>query len=81
MFSVAALLTLVWSPQTLLNGMEQYNGTVREIARRNKLPYVDLAGAIPKSLTFFRDEVHYRDTTFSLIAPIVAKRVADVLQR
>ncbi len=69
----------VWSPNTVLNGMERYNGALREIADQNRLCLIDLEKAVPKSLTFFRDEVHYRDTTFNIIAPFVAAKLRECL--
>ena len=71
--------TLVWSGETLVNGMEQYNNALRTIAREDNLPLIDLDNEIPKSLMYFRDEVHYRDTTFSIIAPFVAHRLSEFL--
>jgi hypothetical protein len=71
--------TMVWSVETVLTGMEQYNSTLRTIAHEHNLLLIDLDREIPKSLTFFRDEVHYRDTTFSLIAPIVAQHLHELL--
>ncbi len=71
--------SLVWSNQTVVNGMRQYNACLRRIASEEHLPFIDLDSAIPKTLTFFRDEVHYRDTTYSVIAPVVARQLNAVL--
>jgi hypothetical protein len=71
--------TIVWSSETVVNGMEQYNGALKTIAREEGLLLIDLEQEIPKSLLWFRDEVHYQDTTFSVIAPFVAKHLAEHL--
>ncbi len=71
--------SLVWSNQTVVNGMRRYNDCLRTIASEEHVPFIDLDSIIPKTLTFFRDEVHYRDTTFSVIAPYVAERLNEVL--
>ncbi len=71
--------TIVWSSETILNGMQQYNNALKEIAQKNDLLLIDLEKDIPKSLTFFRDEVHYQDTTFSIIAPLIANRLQEFL--
>lgn len=71
--------TVIWSSETLVNGMEQYNKTMQTIARQNNLPLIDLEKQIPKSPLYFRDEVHYQDTTFSIIAPFVAGRLFEYL--
>lgn len=67
--------TLVWSSETILNGMEQYNKALETLAHQNDLLLIDLEKEVPKSLTYFRDEVHYRDTTFSIIAPFIANKL------
>jgi DNA-directed RNA polymerase len=71
--------SLVWSSETARNGMEQYNNSLKEIAGRNNMPVIDLEKEVPKSLLFFRDEVHYRDTAFPLIARVVAARLHEIL--
>jgi hypothetical protein len=71
--------TVIWSSETLANGMNQYNKTMQTIARQNNLPLINLEKEIPKSLVYFRDEVHYQDTTFAIIAPFVAGRLFEYL--
>jgi hypothetical protein len=71
--------TIVWDKETVVNGMEQYNNALRAIARVHNLPLIDLEREIPKSLTYFRDEVHYQDTSYSIIAPIVARELLQCL--
>jgi hypothetical protein len=69
----------VWSLQTAKNGMERYNETMKLIAEKNDLPLIDLDSHVPKSLTFFRDDVHYTDTAFSVIAPYIAQGIYQSL--
>ena len=71
--------SLVWSSATATAGMEQYNNVLRGFADGNSVSVIDLEKAVPKSLTFFRDEVHYRDTAFPLIARFVAEKLHDIL--
>ncbi|HTY01165.1 MAG TPA: SGNH/GDSL hydrolase family protein [Bacteroidota bacterium] len=71
--------SLVWTTRTVANGMRQYNDRLQAIASDEHVPFIDLAGVIPKTLTYFRDEVHYRDTTFSVIAPYVAGKLDSIL--
>jgi len=70
---------VVWSSETLVNGMEHYNNTLRSIAITYNLPLIDLEKEVPKSLIYFRDEVHYQDTTFSIVAPFVAHKLLEYL--
>ena len=61
-----------WSYKTAWRGMVAYNNKVREIAKKRNVYLIDLDSAIPGNLTFFWDDVHYTDTTFSLIAGYIA---------
>lgn len=70
--------TMVWTSETIVNGMEQYNDLMRTIAIEKRLPLIDLEKEVPKSLVYFRDEVHYQDTTFCLIAPFVAEMFESI---
>lgn len=69
----------VWSLQTAVNGMKKYNETMKEIAKLNSLHTIDLDSAVSKSLIYFRDDVHYTDSAFSVIAPFIAHELNRVL--
>lgn len=71
--------TMVWSTETVRVGMEQYNDALNNIALQNNLLLIDLEKEVPKSLTYFRDDVHYRDTTFSIIVSFVAEKLYPLL--
>lgn len=73
--------SVVWSGETLVNGMEQYNHALESIAQQEGLQFLDVEKVVPKSLVYFTDEVHYQDTTFALIAPIIAAEVSRYLSR
>jgi len=71
--------SLVWSSETMLNGLEQYNDALRSLVDHDHVLLIDLEKEVPKSLTYFRDEVHYRDTTYGIIASFVAKKLHEYL--
>jgi hypothetical protein len=71
--------TIAWSSETLKDGMAQYNDALKRIAKEEGLQLIDLDAAVPKSLTYFRDEVHYQDTTYALVADVVADALAGCL--
>ena len=52
---------------------------LKRIAKEEGLQLIDLDAAVPKSLTYFRDEVHYQDTTYALVADVVADALAGCL--
>lgn len=55
--------------------MRRYNDALTDIARRHGVPTLDLAAALPKSLEFFYDDVHFNvkgaDTTSALLAELL----------
>lgn len=66
---------MIWSYTTAYRGMKTYNNMTRSIAAARGVYLIDLEKAVPKTLTFIRDEVHYRDTTFSLIAEYISEQI------
>jgi len=64
-----------WSNKSAYRGMVAYNQKVREIAKQKNVHCIDLEKVIPKNATFFWDDVHYSDTTFSLIAEYLANEI------
>lgn len=65
-----------WSFDAAISGMRQYNTRIREIAREEGALFIDLEPTIPKNLTWFFDEVHYKDTTFDLVANTLGREIA-----
>lgn len=70
-----------WSYKTGYEGMKLFNQKIEEIAKNKNTCFIDLAGRIPKSLIYFSDEVHYKDTTFNIISKTVAEEIvkADLI--
>jgi len=68
-----------WSTGTAARGMSAYNDAIRQLAEAEGYGLVDLETAIPKTLEYFSDDVHYRAKTFDLIAEHVSKRIEPLL--
>ncbi len=66
-----------WSLATAKRGMDRYNDVMRRMATECGLVLIDLEKAIPKTLDYFWDDVHYCDRTFDLIADHVAGRLRE----
>lgn len=66
-----------WSYCTAFRGMNQYNQTARDLARDFELPLVELEKAIPKTLDYFYDDVHYRTQTYDIIAETIAQKLLE----
>ena len=64
-----------WGYQTAYNGMRQYNERMKAISENRKVYFIDLEKHIPKSITYFSDEVHYKDTTFNIISNTLAEEI------
>jgi hypothetical protein len=67
----------MWSYKTGYKGMKAYNGRIRKIAEERNTYFIDLEKVVPKTLTYFYDEVHYKDTSFL----IVSKTITDEIVR
>lgn len=67
-----------WGYQTAYNGLNQYNQKIKGIAEERGVYFIDLDSCIPKSLIYFKDDVHYTDTTYTIICKIIAKRIKDL---
>lgn len=64
-----------WDYSTAHNGMRLYNERIKEISELNGVNFIDLEKYVPKTLTFFSDEVHYSDTTFTIISDVIANEI------
>jgi hypothetical protein len=64
-----------WNLETALRGMESYNDTVRRIARERNAILIDLEKIVPKTLNYFKDDVHYRGRAFDLIADHITEEL------
>jgi len=64
-----------WSLETAIRGMNAYDNVCRRVAADRHLLLIDLERTVPKSLRFFYDEVHYQDTTHSLVAHTIVERL------
>ncbi|MEI6277710.1 MAG: hypothetical protein WCP08_17065, partial [Prolixibacteraceae bacterium] len=67
--------TKKWGFHTALTGMNQYNRRVKEIAENRNVNLIDLEASIPKSLLYFKDEVHYNDTSFVVIFKTLSQEI------
>lgn len=70
--------TKTWNVETALRGMQQYNDMVRRIAGERNVNLIDLEKFVPKSLSYFDDEVHYADPAFDLIGETVSEHLIRI---
>jgi hypothetical protein len=62
-----------WSLATAANGFRQYREAVIESARERGTALIDLETAVPRTLDYFCDDVHYQDKAYDLVAQTVAE--------
>ena len=67
-----------WSYKTGLTGMQLYNNNLLEISKNRGVNFVDMEMEVPKSLTYFIDDVHYSDTTFGMIGQSLAEAIIEL---
>lgn len=61
-----------WSYETARRAMEMYNETTRRVAREEGSALIDLEPRLAKTLHNFKDDVHYTDAGFDIVAEQVA---------
>ena len=64
-----------WGFRTAYEGMKQYNERIKEISETRQIFFIDLEKQIPKSLTYFTDDVHFTDTTFNIISKYLGEEI------
>jgi lysophospholipase L1-like esterase len=62
-----------WSFATAHRAMLAYNDAVRRIAREENVALIDLDAMVAKTPEYFKDDVHYRDPAFDVVAAGVAR--------
>ena len=63
---------------SMVRGMNAFNAASREVATANGSLFVDLAENVPRSLEFFRDDVHYTEKGNALIADLLYERIVKL---
>ncbi len=69
-----------WSVATGRNGMKLYNDKIRELASSEGVNLIDLELAVPKSLDYFYDDVHYQSKAYDVIAPYIAHHLKEIIK-
>ena len=68
-----------WTYITAFKALNMYNDKIREVAIKQQVLLIDLEKAIPKSLEYFRDDVHYQDKAFDLISKFISENMKPLL--
>ena len=62
---------------SMKRGIEMFNNATRDLARRKGVPLADMENAVPKTLDYFTDEVHYTAKGTSILA---SKMVEEIIR-
>lgn len=66
--------------ESIERGMKEYDDTIRELAVAGALPLIDLERAIPKTLEYFDDDVHFTDRAFPIVAAAIEEKVLPLVR-
>jgi len=59
----------------MTEGMAIYNGAARDIAATRHVPFIDFAGAVPKTREYFGDDVHLKKAGNAILAQKAAEAI------
>jgi lysophospholipase L1-like esterase len=73
--------TILYGPwmsvKSTLDGFDEYNRVVAQVAKEKGIMYVDVRDAIPGTSQYFYDSVHYKDAGAELLAAKVADELIE----
>ena len=65
------------TPALLLDGFDEYNRVIREVARKNDTQLIDVSNVIPGDDAHFADSVHFTDAGCRVMAERVVEALAS----
>lgn len=68
-----------WNGRTWWQLLEEYNGVVREIGKRNDVPTVDFAHLMPKNSAYYYDPTHFTYEGARKAADVLDDRLCPIL--
>ena len=65
--------------ETFKKEYDIFNDIIREVARTNEIPLIDLAKLIPQEKEYMYDVMHYNDTGSKFVANIISEKLFDII--
>ena len=62
------------------DGFDRMNDTVRQTAAKFDVPVIELASAIPPSVDFMFDAIHFNEAGSRMAAGVIAEELCDVVK-
>lgn len=77
--SMEPMLSAGITYETFKEEYDRFNEIVREIAKTNEIPLIDLAKLIPQENKYLYDTFHYNDNGSKFVANIIAEELIDII--
>ncbi len=79
--SMASLLNGGISYQTFKKEYDTFNDIIREVARTNEIPLIDLAKIVPQEKEYMYDVMHYNDIGSKFAANIISEKLINIISK
>lgn len=66
--------------ETFKKEYDRFNEIIREVAKTNEIPLIDLAKLVPQEKEHLYDTFHYNDSGSKFVANIIAKELIDIIK-
>ncbi len=67
--------------ETFKKEYDIFNDIIREVARTNEIPLIDLAKLVPQEKEYMYDVMHYNDTGSKFVANIISEKLIDIISK
>jgi hypothetical protein len=64
---------------SLARGMALYNQRMAAVARREGVPWIDLASRVPRSTEAFYDDLHFNERGAEIVADVLARELGGLI--
>ena len=63
--------------ETFKKEYDTFNEIIREVAKENEIPLIDLAKLVPQEKEYMYDSIHYNDTGSKFVANIISEKLIE----
>ncbi|MEE8341074.1 MAG: SGNH/GDSL hydrolase family protein [Candidatus Neomarinimicrobiota bacterium] len=77
--SLSPMLKAGITYETFKSEFDAFNEIIREVAKTNEIPIIDLAKIVPQEKKYMYDALHYTDTGSKFVANIISEKLIDII--
>ncbi len=77
--SLSPMLNAGITYETFKNEYDTFNDIIRDVAKTNEIPLIDLANIVPQKKEYMYDTMHYNDTGSKFVATIISEKLIDII--